>query len=328
MIGIYDDSFITYLKNNLNCIPKIRTKNIVVRCPWCEISKEKKEYNLWISTEAPIFKCFSGGCGHHGLLKKFLSRINGKDNISDFVNEEIQSKIQYQKKIDTNTIKNYDKNIILPPLNEDFYLEKSIYIKRRLKYYNIPLSFINGLVFDIEKFIKMNDIKVSDKVKNIFPFLNSNFVGFLSNHKNILMMRNIDSASSFKHFKIDIQKNNFLDYYQLNGLSKNSNEIVASEGIFDILTEHIFDTINIKQNIRLYAAGFSTSYNELFKSLSFNNQIFRMKVHILSDRDISLKFYEKIKKANNHLIEGMNVYYNKTGKDFNDNPCIPVRYLI
>jgi hypothetical protein len=31
---------------------------------------------------------------------------------------------------------------------------------------------------------------------------------------------------------------------------------------------------------------------------------------------------------NNHLIKSMCVYYNKTGKDFNNNPCIPVKYII
>lgn len=327
MIGIYDDSFVSYLRETLRCEPKIRTKNIVVRCPWCEL-RDKKEYNLWISTEAPIFKCFSGGCGKKGLLKQVFTVLNGTDILSRFVDEETQRNIVKQNIIEIRNKTTEVSKIHLPPLREDFFKEKSMFVKRRLKYYNVPLTNINGLIFDIETFVKQNNITVSDKIANIMPFLNNNFIGFLSKHKSVVVLRNIDPSSSFKHFKLEVQKTRFLDYYQLNSFSKESNEIVASEGIFDILTEHIFDSTGIKKDVRLYAASFSTSYNELFKSLAFHEQLFRMKIHVLSDRDIHLNFYKKIKRENNHLIESMNVYYNKTGKDFNDSPCLPVKYVI
>jgi len=327
MIGIYDDSFIDYLRDNLKCEPKIRTANIVVRCPWCEL-REKKEYNLWISSTAPIYKCFSGGCGQKGLLKKLFTRISGKDKISDFVDETTQRNILKQTTIEKRNKIDVESNLIIPDLNEDFYKEKSMYVKRRIKYYNTPLSNINGLVFSIKKFVEINNIKLSDKIQNILPFLDSNFVGFLTNKKSILMLRNIDATSSFKHYKLEIQKTRYIDYYKINNFPEDSDDIVVGEGIYDILSEHIFDTLNIKNKIRLYAAAFSTSYNELLKSISFNEQIFRMNVHVISDRDVKLDFYKKIKMYNNHLIKSMCVYYNKTGKDFNNNPCIPVKYII
>ena len=57
MTGIYDDSFIEFLKKNLEHV-KIRGKSIVTACPWCEINKKRKHYHLYIYLDYPRFKCF------------------------------------------------------------------------------------------------------------------------------------------------------------------------------------------------------------------------------------------------------------------------------
>ena len=40
MIGVYRDSFIDMLKETLGEPIKITNKNIICRCPWCEIEGE------------------------------------------------------------------------------------------------------------------------------------------------------------------------------------------------------------------------------------------------------------------------------------------------
>lgn len=330
MVGLYQDSFIDYLKENLNCQPVVRSKNIVVRCPWCEneSSSKGKHFHLWISKDSPIFKCFGGGCGEHGILNKLVNKISGNDITNRFVDQNLFNKLKKENlKISRNKT-NITKKIILPELRENKFINKTNFIRSRIKYHNISLQEINGLVFDIKKFVSINKIELPEKIFRILDFFDSNFVGFLSKNQTLLMLRNIDGSSTFKHYKMEIQKSRFLDYYQINGLNRNSDDIIVSEGIYDILSEHIFDNLNIKKDIRLYAAGFSTSYQELFKSLSFHEQIFRLNVHILSDRDVNIRYYEKIKKYNNHLIENMIVYYNKYGKDFNVTPCSPVKFMI
>jgi hypothetical protein len=78
----------------------------------------------------------------------------------------------------------------------------------------------------------------------------------------------------------------------------------------------------------MYASALSTSYESLIKSIVFNEQTFRLKVNILSDSNINLDFYRKIKRFNKHIIDSLSVYYNKSGKDFNVTPINPEKFII
>jgi hypothetical protein len=143
-----------------------------------------------------------------------------------------------------------------------------------------------------------------------------------------MILRNIDSNSSFKHFKIKISESIFQDYYKLCGENINKNNIILAEGIFDILSEKIFDSTNLRKESCMYIAALSTGYQDILKSIAFYEKIFKMNVYILSDQGIKLKFYEYLKKSNNHIIDKLTVYYNKGGKDFNTFPLTPEKFII
>ena len=83
-----------------------------------------------------------------------------------------------------------------------------------------------------------------------------------------------------------------------------------------------------KDNVRLYATALSDSYQSLIKSIVYDHMHFRPNVIILSDNGIDLDFYEKLKHFNTHIINALTVFYNKTGKDFDDVPVDPVKYVI
>jgi hypothetical protein len=159
-------------------------------------------------------------------------------------------------------------------------------------------------------------------------FLHNNFVGFLTDHGSMVIFRNVDHSHSMKFFKLKVQWQSFLDYYKLSGSSPNSNKIVIAEGIFDIFSEHIYNNLNIKEDIKLYASALSSKFIALIQSIVFHEQIFRPDVIILSDRGIDKNYYSKMKYYNKHIINSLSVYYNKTGKDFNDTPVTPVRVKI
>jgi hypothetical protein len=142
------------------------------------------------------------------------------------------------------------------------------------------------------------------------------------------MFRNIDESSDFKFFKLFIGETRFLDYYKLPGGNINSNHVVIGEGIFDIFGEQTFDYTNLRKNIKLYAAGLSTSYDSLIKSLVFNEGIYRINVSIISDRGVDLRYYKKIKKNNSHIIDQMNIYYNKLEKDFGGSSVSAEKFII
>jgi hypothetical protein len=327
MIGIYQDTFIDYLKRKLGDRIKITNKNIICPCPWCEFGKDKDHYHLYIGIDIPIFHCFHAGCEKKGSLKKLFSRIEGYDISETFVDKTKLAEIVKNKNIFKDKEASRLK-IYTPAIDVSKFMLKDMYIKQRLKFSRTPSTAIKGLIFDVEEFIRINNIPVGESLFRLKDYLQSNFVGFLTENQSTAIFRNIDHTHSMSFFKMKIQQNNFLDYYKLPGNNKNSNKIVLAEGIFDIFTEHIFDTLNIKNDVKLYASALSSKYLALIQSIIFHEQIFQPEVIILSDRGISLDYYKKMKKYNKHIIDRITLYYNKTGKDFNDTPVTPTFFRI
>ena len=321
MIGIYQDDFIPYLKDRLEMTPKITAKNIVVSCPWCEYKKEQDHYHLYIGLDVPIFNCFGPNCNQHGFIGKFISRIEGHDITDNFVNKESLAKAAKSRKEFRNDEK--IKELNLPEIRPDAFPYKQLYIQKRLKFADVPIKYVKGLIFDIHEFLNINNIPIDETLKRLRDYLHNNFVGFVTEKHSMVVFRNIDHSQSMKHYKLFIQDTNFLDYYRLPGNKKESNQIVLAEGIFDIYTEHIFDFLNIKRDVCLYASVHSSKYLSLIKSIMYNESIFSPDVVILSDNNIKEKQYRNMKKYNPHLFNSLTVYYNKYGKDFNETPVIP-----
>lgn len=319
MVGIYEDDFIKYLKDRLGQTPKITAKNIIIPCPYCEYGEEKDHYHLYIGIDAPIFHCFHGGCEESGGLRKLIRKIEGHDISESFVSKaELDKKRkQFVKKPDN------IRRLQLPELNPDSFPYKDMYIRQRLKFADMPTKYIKGLIFNVHEFLNINRIPIDETLGRIRDYLHNNFVGFVTERHSMVIFRNIDDTQSMKHYKLFIQNTNFLDYYRLNGNKKLSNKIVLAEGIFDIYTEQIFDFLNIKNEVCLYASVHSSKYLALIKSIIFNEQIFQPDVVILSDNNIKEEEYKKLKKYNPHLFNTLTVYYNKYGKDFNETPVIP-----
>ena len=130
---------------------------------------------------------------------------------------------------------------------------------------------------------------MTETLFRIKDYLHSNFVGFLTEHNSMVMFRNIDDSAEFRFYKLYIQKNQFVDYYKLDGFAQDKTQIVLAEGIYDIFTEHIFDNLNIKKNTALYASVQSSNYSMIIRSIVFYEQIFRPDVVILSDNNIDLE---------------------------------------
>jgi len=326
MVGIYDDTFIEFLKKNLGDV-RITTKNIVVPCIHCEFPKKKEHYHLHIGLEEPIYHCFHGSCEKSGTIRKLIHAIHGYDISDRFVDKKHFEGLK-EKKLEK-LEKIYD-TFHLPPLECDRFHAKTMYMKKRIKFLNLPLERIEGMIFDIDTFFSSNKIWVTDKLAKLLPFLQKNFVGFLMTNGGYVMFRNIDKNSGFRYYKYELQNTPFLDYYSIPGQNKKSNKIVLAEGVFDILTERYFDHVNVVNDVRLYASVGSASYTNLMKSLIFHEKVFTPRWIFLSDRGIHLNYYKKIKRTNPYLFVdgGSEVYYNKNGKDFNVTPVIVEKFTL
>jgi len=323
MIGIYKEEFIQYLKDNLRDV-RVTSKNIICRCPYCEFNKTKKHYHLYIALDAPIFHCWQARCEKSGFIGKLTSYIDGKDQTDLFVDKSLIKETTHKKLV--NPLKE-KKALKIPEINADQFKMKSMYMKYRLGF-DVDVKSLNNLVFDVEEFVNINNIKLDDKNQGLMDFLQNNFVGFLTEHGSLLILRNIDPNASFRYYKLDLDESEFLDYYKINGSSFNSNKVVVSEGIFDIFAEQRIDSLKIRDNVKLYAASLSGSFPSLLKAIVFHEQIYRLEVIVLSHKDVDLEVYKKMKKFNSHVIDSLSVFYNSSGKDFASFPVNPVRAVL
>lgn len=327
MIGIYQDAFLDYLKRKLGEHVKTTPKNIIIPCPWCEYNQEKDHYHMYISLDTPIFHCFRANCEKSGILGKLIKVLEGHDISEKFVDRDALQQITKQRELFINKEIKQVK-LQLPPINPSKFMLKDMYIKQRLKFANISTTSLKGLIYDLEEFIKINNLNIDSTLYRLKEYLQANFVGFLTENNTTVLFRNIDHSHSMSFFKHKMQQDNFLDYYKVPGYNNNSKKIVLAEGIFDILTESLFDSLNIKRDVKLYASALSSKYISLIHSIIFHEQIFKPEVIILSDQGISLDYYKKMKKYNSHIIDNLTVYYNKGGKDFNNTPVIPTKFVL
>lgn len=327
MIGIYQDDFLDYLKDNLGDHIKTNNKNIITPCPWCEYGQDKDHYHLHIGLDYPMFHCFHGGCEVSGHLSKFLKKIAGHDITDSFIDK---AKVKENEKLKNVFVDKEVKSqkIKLPKINSKMFPMKEMYLQKRLKFSNINSENMKGLIYDVHDFININNIPVDENLFKLRDYLHSNFIGFLTDHGTTAMFRNIDHSQTMKFYKLKIQYLNFLDYYSLPGNNPKSSKVVLAEGIFDIYSEHIYDFTNIKNDVRMYASVLSSKYSSLIQSIVYYEQIFRPDVIILSDKGISGEYYKKLKYYNQHIINSLIVYYNKTGKDFNETPVTPVQLVV
>ena len=324
---IYSDSFIQYLKDNLGEPIKITSKNIVTRCPWCEYGQTKKHYHLYISTVSPIFHCFHAACSKGGFISQLCEKIEGKDTSAQYVDKtKVQEYIKH--KTDLTQTKAQVVNIQLPPLNTASFRYKEMYLQKRFRFVNNVIPNMRGLVYDISAFIEMNNVVLTEAQLRIRDYLHSNFIGFLTEHKSVLSLRNVDDSATFSYYKMKLFDTNFVDYYKIDGYDKSSNRVILGEGIFDIYSEHIFDSLNLRESSNMYACALSGgSYGTILNSLAFYEQIFRPDVVILSDRDMPLQKYKQLKRFS-VLMNSLTIYYNRTGKDFNVTPIVPERFVL
>lgn len=322
-VGIYNESFISFLEEALDDV-KISGNEIIIPCPWCELDKKREHYHMYISLDAPVFHCFMVDCHKSGFIDKLIKYLAGSDKkkTKDFINEEKLEEIKNDKPLLRHS--SIDSKIKLPEISVSKYKLKDLYMKQRLGYNDVDYSKLD-IVFSIREFVEMNNIKLKSNIQRMLDYLDYNFVGFLTKMGSKLICKNIDRKANIKTFKMNIFKTEIVDYCEIRGYNDFSKTIVIGEGIFDILSEYTFDNLNIRHNIRLYASTNGASYKSVIKSIGFIEQKFKLDLVILSDNDVKIKYYERLKKDVSHIINKFDVYYNKRGEDFGDIPVIPIK---
>jgi len=210
------------------------------------------------------------------------------------------------------------------------YDNKVKYLKSRLQFAQFDMREIHGLIFDFNQFVDINNLydslSVSDK--KMQNYLQNNFIGFITENHHTIVFRNIDITSDFRYYKITLQKSDMLDYYKLSHKNINSNLIVIGEGIFDIFNDHIFDYLGYRDIAFGYYCSLNNRFESLIKSIAFYDNIYDPDVVILSDNNVSIQYYKKMKKRLKNICSSINLFYNLNGKDFGDTFCSPEKILL
>ena len=332
MIGIYEDSFGDYIKEHLGDY-KITANNIVCKCPFCEYDKKDDGHNhLYISLDKPIFNCFKAECpGRSGTINKFIKQLTGTQLRNTFIDSGELAKLQNYKKLNckSSDIK-LNKKFILPSINIDEFGDKENYLRSRLQYAPFDMRNIHGLIFDVNQFVALNNLmdSLNKSDMKMLSFLQNNFIGFITENHTTVVFRNIDTKSDFRYYKISLQKNDLLDYYKITHNKLDSNLIVIGEGIFDIFNDHIFDYLGYRDSAFAYYCALSNSFEALIQSVAFYDNIYYPQVIILSDNNVSIKYYKKLKRKLKNICSNIEIYYNGNGSDFGDPFCSPEKILI
>jgi len=311
-----------------NTIVKETTKNFIVHCCYCgDHPNPRKKGHLYVSKDpnVPVVHCFF--CNHSTPLEVFLFDITGdKKSINLVVSKEELER--YQRTGTKSVKKSKSTNYVLPEIDHDSFNLKRAYIKKRANFCLEPQN-LPGLIFNFEEFFstnKLTDKMIADLGNRGLDMMQNKFVGFLSRNQSMIYCRCIDSGEYYQFRKISLQEPKFgmLDYVCFPGNNPKSNVVVLAEGTFDILGEYVSNSLNMNDKVRLFAAGQSYSYSSLIKSVSFDENLFKMKVIILSDRDKKVNWYSKFVENNKHIIDTVKFFYNKAaGGDFGSYPIRP-----
>lgn len=306
-----------------------KPKNFLCRCFYCgDHPDSRKKGHLWVSKnpEVPVAHCFF--CNKAVPIQKFLVDVTGNKEIfsSIFSEEEIQKQHNKENK----PVKSFSERFKiyqLPKIEIDSFQQKRLYIRGRVNNL-IDVEKIPNLILDFQEFFKLNHLDLIGENKLItnyeFDILQNKFIGFLGKHNTILFCRNIDSNDHFKFKKIQLQSDQLelMEYYEINN-NDNKNIICFSEGNFNILSEHLTDSLNIKKDVNSYIACNGFNYSTVLKSVCFDKSLFKVDIIILGDRDKLKYHYTKFLKDNSHIINSCKIFLNRSGKDFNVFPLVP-----
>ena len=250
-----------------------------IRCPFCLDSvKDPFKGHMYIENNPP-FRYYCQRCNASGRVnKKYLSLLDIEDRLGIKINDEDISRYK-----------------IVYNLNEFLNINKLT-------------SILNK---NAKNFYFMKNIET----------INKNCVGFLSHDKSTIIFRSLDkniTGYRYNNFTIFPELDSKKTYMLSNNINLANKEynIIITEGIFDIIGvfNHIYNK-QISDNM-IFMANAVKSYivtANLLKKLSILNS----DKNIYSDGDVDINFYKELMKKEIYFgCNGINLYYNRIGKDF------------
>lgn len=338
-MGRYDLTLYNYFKQKGLGVVYLTSSGdeTFIRCPFCgDSKKDSRKARFYIHNEAP-FKYYCFNCDTTGVINEEVLNLIFNDNfydqeLSSYLREKKMESLVKANKITRKVRKN-------PYFNPNYKVDFSCKSKKSLN----KLDYLNErlgikltkkdlekfkIVVSIKTFFEKNNLDLekrignSKKTREIVESIEKNYIGFLSSDRNIIIFRNLDKDSKlrFNNFKIFPDDN--IDSSKVYNIStvlnkfEDKHEVVIAEGPIDIIGAY-FNVFNEEErDKKIFLANGGKSYinsTNMLANLSLLNNHYT----IMSDKDVGIDFYKRIKSITPALYHSnISIYYNLKEKDF------------
>lgn len=287
-----------------NSKPTGSKTEVAVRCPYCEDSIKSNQPHFYIGLRDNRIFCHCKKCPTAGLVTAdTLTRLGVHDiSIVEYIKEinkpsgivRINGGTSKKDDLINNTILNYPS--VIPSRDE----KKIQYISERT---NIDFSKKDNIksykvILNLLEFLSLNGIMPIGN-PDYLQELNSNFVGFMTQNKNTISLRNVGSTrinERYQVYKIDKSKRTpsiYVPPCDIDPLTIRP-KIILSEGAFDIICvkQQFYprDGVEAIFGAALAKSMYKIALMHLVKLSGFAGA----DVHIYSDVDNRKKGYEPI----------------------------------
>jgi hypothetical protein len=279
---------INFLKNINNNYLEETSGEFITYCPYCDDKikhRTRTHGHLYISVNSPVFNCFL--CNTSGNLLKLLEFINFND-IEEINRLKSISKYNFSKDY---YLKTFTKKIDINNLYEFLYNKyKNLYKYNKKDFFNFNQYIYKRLGYiDYQKFLIYPDyIDVYNNGNKILACC------FLNNNNELINAR-------FFHDDKKIRYKNYGGLYYFQNLDFNKyNNIILTEGPFDIINLYIYNYLFEKDNTFYISIGgkkyISTIETLIIKYLLLSENI---TFHLIFDNDNNDYYKNIINNAKN-----------------------------
>ena len=321
-------------------------REVTINCPLCEREgKPDHGRHMYISLgfddKPPMYNCFKSTT-HRGILSQsFLEEFSKH---SQYIDTELMENLEKENKRVSN-LGAYRLNrnkqygfFILPSQNNALSDAKLRYINNRL---GLALNYQdlkeNKIILNISDLLRYNSIKTATRSEYIMNFLNTYFLGFMTNTNGSIIMKNISDPKKVqlpesidsRYIKYNLVDNAISGYYVIPSnvdLASHVNIRIA-EGTFDILSV-FYHLCNQDRLNNIYLSIGSNAYLSAIKYFATSIGVVNATYHLYIDNDIPGHILPQIKDMISPLHE-VYIHINASPgeKDFGVHPSRISEYV-
>lgn len=316
---------------------RLNDYQVCVKCPICnEEGKDRNHSHCYVGPiegHPPlVYHCWINDCSgvvtpnflhdmkiYNIQLDSILNLYNRSTGVHKPSNK-IKEIVKRREYIEIPDVKDTDLNHL-----------KLQYMQQRLgvRFTYDDLRSVN-VVFDIDQFLKHNNIVLNPKYKRFYSMLMNEYIGFLNVHKDWLVLRDITGSNKLRYIKYSLFDSiNTSDI--IFTVPGTHSDIFADEVNLNVC-EGTFDALGVFCHVKkfdrsnnIYAACCGSGYINTIRYFIKLGFIGNLNVHIYSDSDKHMKFYRDIDIDGkiSPWVKSIHLWYNSKSKDYG----VPRKYI-